>query len=131
MFSQASVILFTGGGHAWLGGACVVGGGICGRGCAWQGACVAGGVCGGGGHVWQRSIHGRGGMCGRGVCMAGGMRGRKGGMPARRDGHCSGRYASYWNAFLLLTRTLLNRISQTVADELFAGDFEIYKRLHY
>ena len=100
----------------------------------WGGACVAGGayVVGGvhgRGHVWQRGIHGRGGMCGRGVCMAGGMRGRKGGMPARRDGHCSGRYASYWNAFLLLTRTLLKRISETVADELFAGDFEIYKRL--
>ena len=24
------------------------------------------------------------------------------GVPGRRDGHCSGRYASYWNAFLLL-----------------------------
>ena len=39
--------------------ACMVGGGMYGRGCAWLGACVAG------------------------------------------DGHCSGRYASYWNAFLL------------------------------
>ena len=27
------------------------------------------------------------------ACMAGGMRGM-------RDGHCRGRYASYWNAFL-------------------------------
>ena len=36
-----------------------------------------------------------GGMCDRGPCMAGGMGGR-------RDGHCSGRYASYWNAFLYL-----------------------------
>ena len=35
-----------------------------------------GGVCGEGGHAWQ------GRMC------------------DRRDGHCSGRYASYWNAFL-------------------------------
>ena len=34
-------------------------------------------------------MHGRGGMHG-----GGGMRGR-------RDGHCSGRYASYLNAFLL------------------------------
>ena len=35
------------------------------------------------GHAWQ----------GRGVYGKGGVRGRK-------DGHCSGRYASYWNAFL-------------------------------
>ena len=41
-----------------------------------RGACVAGG------HAWQ------------GVCMLGGMHGK-------RDCHCSGRYASYWNAFLL------------------------------
>ena len=65
------------------GGACVVKGGMCGKGvcmakggmhdkgacmvgeCAWWGACMAGGVCG------------------------------------RRDGHCNGRYTSYWNAFLL------------------------------
>ena len=26
----------------------------------------------------------------------------RGSMRARRDGHCSGRYASYWNAFLFL-----------------------------
>ena len=38
------------------------------------------------GHVWQ-------GVCGGGACMAGGVRGT-------RDGHCSRRYASYWNAFL-------------------------------
>ena len=38
--------------------------------------CVVGGV-------WQ------------GVCMEGGMHGR-------RDGHCSGQYASYWNAFLFI-----------------------------
>ena len=44
---------------------------------AWQGACVARGR-----RAWQV-----------GACVAGGMRGR-------RDGHCSRRYASYWNAFL-------------------------------
>ena len=44
-------------------------------GCAWRGACVVVG------------------MHGSGVCVVGGMRGRG-------DGHCSGRYASYWNAFL-------------------------------
>ena len=53
-------------------------------------------------------------MCGRWACVAGDMRGRghawQGGKRARgegacvhgrRDVHCSGRYASYWNAFLL------------------------------
>ena len=35
-----------------------------------------------------------GGMHGGGACMVGGMH-------CRRHGHCSGRYASYWNAFLL------------------------------
>ena len=46
----------------------------------YRGACVAGpgGMYGGGGHAWQGA----------------GVRGR-------RDGHYSGRYASYWNAFLL------------------------------
>ena len=53
---------------------------------AWQGACMVGGVfgegaCAAGGCAW------------RGVCMARGMR-------CRRDGNCSGRNASYWNASL-------------------------------
>ena len=99
------------GGHAWLGGLCGKGGmhgegGICGKwGHAWQrGACVAkGGMHGG----W-------GGLCGQGVCMVEGVwqvacmaRGcawqggcMAGGMHCRRDGHCSGWYTSYWNAFL-------------------------------
>ena len=44
-----------------------------------------------------------GGMHGREACMAGGhawqvgMHGR-----GQRDSHCSGRYGSYWNAFLFL-----------------------------
>ena len=52
------------------------------------------------------NMHGRGcvtgmvrGMHGRGVWQ-GGMHGR--GVHGRIDSHCSGRYASYWNAFLLL-----------------------------
>ena len=59
-------------------------GGMCGLGCAacMVGACVAG-VYMAGGHAWQ------------GACLAGGVRGR-------RNGHCSGRYASYYNAFLLI-----------------------------
>ena len=60
-------------------------GDICGGLCAWQG-----GIHGGG-------MHGRG-VHGRGTCMAVGC--VTGGMHGRRDGHCSGRYASYWNAFL-------------------------------
>ena len=53
-----------------------------GGGCAWQGVCMAGGMCGRG-HAWQGD-----------VCGGGGMHGRS-------NGHCSGQYASYWNAFLL------------------------------
>ena len=78
-------------GHAWQ-GACVA------RGIRGRGVCVVGAACVVGGHVWQ------GGMCGRGACVAGGMCGRgacmPGGVRGRTDGHCSGRYASYWNAFL-------------------------------
>ena len=51
-------------GHAWQRGACVVKGGMHGK-----GACVAGGM------------HGEGGMCGKGACMVGGMHG--GGMHGR------------------------------------------------
>ena len=65
-------------GHVWRrGGACIVRWGVHSEG----EACVAKGgrVVGGGGNgAWQR----------------GAVRGR-------RDGHCSGWYASYWNAFLL------------------------------
>ena len=78
--------------HRGGGGACMVGGHVWqGVRCGWQGVHGGGGIRGrgtcGGGHVWQ------------GVCMAGGCV-AKGGMRGRRDGHCSGRYASYWNAFL-------------------------------
>ena len=76
MFSQASIILSKEGEHAWQGN--VHGWGVAG-GHAWQGTCVAGG-----------GVHG---MHGGVTCMAGGMR-------RGRDSHCSGRYASYWNAFL-------------------------------
>ena len=66
MFSQASVILFTGGEACMARGACVVGG-MSGRGaCMAEGACMTGGVHGkgahiAGGHVWQ----------GGGACVAG------------------------------------------------------------
>ena len=134
MFLHLSVILFTGGG-----GMCGRGG-VCGRGCV----CGRGHACMVGGHAWWvgmhggcvgacmaggRGMHGRvGGMCGRGVCVAGGMHGRQGacmaggvhggggvgGMCGRGvcmphthtpDTTIYGRsmrrqYASYWNAFL-------------------------------
>ena len=47
-----------------------------------KGACMATGVC----------------MV-KGACVVRGTHG--GGMLGSRDGHCSGRYAFYWNAFLL------------------------------
>ena len=92
-------------------------------GCAWQGCvCVAGGMHGRG-YAWQGGmhdfgLHGRGGMHGSGVCVVGGMHGRghvggmhgggmhgrghawQGCVRGRKNGNCSGQYASYWNAFL-------------------------------
>ena len=88
--------------------------------CMAVGACMAGdmhgrgGVCMAGGTCVVGSMHGRGGMRGKGVCMArghawqgcvcvaGGWHGREG-MHGRyyEIQSMSGRYASYWNAFLL------------------------------
>ena len=66
------------------GGACIVGH-VRGGKCVWRGgACVAGG-----GEI----VHGGVGVHGRGGCVARGC-------ACRRDGHFSGRYASYWNAYL-------------------------------
>ena len=78
--SQGGRVACIAGGHAWQVGACMAGG-MCGRGCAWWGrACVAGGM---------HSM----GTCTVGACVAGGC-------ACRRDSHSSGRYTSYWNAFL-------------------------------
>ena len=50
-------------------------------------------------------VAGRHAWHGGGVCVARGG----GGVRGRREGHCSGRYASYWNAFLsLMIRVLQN-----------------------
>ena len=65
IFSQAPIILFTGGGVCMPRGGCMPSGGMR----AWACACR--------GHAWP------------------------GGTLGRRDGHCSGWQASYWNAFLL------------------------------
>ena len=102
-------------------GVCLSMGGMCGRGHAWQEACVAGDM-DGMGHAWQEvgmvgGVWGRGGACMAGghawlgACMAEGVYGGEGGMCSRRghvwqgsvhdrrDGHCSGWYIFYWNAF--------------------------------
>ena len=80
-------------------------GGMCGEGAhmVWErvvGGCMAGGTC-----VEKGGVPGKGGVHGSGVCMSEGVHGRgrvwQGGMYGRRDGHCSRRYASYRNAFLL------------------------------
>ena len=95
------------GGHAWLLGVCVVVGvgvGVW----LWRGmhGCLGGMYgCGGGrvGHVW---LWGGGwGMCGCRECasLLEGMRGCWGGCIGYDEiRSMSGRYASYWNAFLLL-----------------------------
>ena len=100
----------AGGMHAGAGGMHGGAGGMHGRG-VWHGVCMAGGhawwgMCMAGGmhgraHAWQGAMHGGG------ACVAGG------GMCGRRDGHCSGKYVSYWNAFLLKTpdTTVTNSLS--------------------
>ena len=109
-----------------------------GGGCVWQGAHAWQGDLHGRGHVWQGGICGKGSMIGRacmhdmvacmaggcawqGVCMAGGVHCRghvwQGGMAQIPPGRyeirsMSGRYASYWNAFLLYMRLVLTNESE-------------------
>ena len=93
--------------HAW--GACVARGG----------ACMAGGCSWWGGHVWQggHAWWGWGGVHSRGHAWQGDMHGR-------RDGHCSERYASYWNAFLF------KAVLTIVVNYVFAIEFSrIYTKL--
>ena len=115
IFSQVSVCSQGGGVHGK--GVCMAGG-MCGRGacmaggCACQGCMHGWGVCMSGGHAWQGACM-TGGMHGTGVCVAGGVwltRGHawQGGAwhahpPASRYYEIwsmSGRYTSYWKAFL-------------------------------
>ena len=83
--------------HAW--------GGVAGACDAWQGVCMAGAAC------MEGDIHGRRACMMEGACVVGGMHGGgmlgggcvwQRGMCGRGGGHCSGQYASYWNAFLFL-----------------------------
>ena len=66
------------------------------RGSVWQGGLHGGWVCVWQGHVWWEACM-AGGLCvAEGACVAGG------GCACRINGHWSGQYASYWNAFLLI-----------------------------
>ena len=95
MFLHMCVILFTGG-VSGPAGVCLFL-----RGCAWSqgGAWSWGGVPGpmGGGGAWSRGTLVLGGAWSRGRCLVPG-----GAWWRPPDGHCCGRYASYWNAFLFL-----------------------------
>ena len=93
IFSQVSVILFTGGvclvrggGDCYWGGAWS--GGVCSEGCLLPGGCLLQGV------------PGPGGVCSRGVSAPRGVSARGCLVETPPDGYCCGRYASYWNAFL-------------------------------
>ena len=129
MFIQVSVCPQQG--HAWWGGmcgrgACVAGGHAWQGGYAWQGECA-----------WQGGMHGRGSVHDRGTCMAGGHVWQGACMAGGAyvaGGECmaevvsmaghahtpgryyeilsmSGRYASYWNAFLLLCLNFSSKLS--------------------
>ena len=89
----------------------------------WQGACTAGGHAWQGGRAWLGGVHGRGDVHGWGVCMAGDVRGWgacvSGGHAWQGERACHsryygilsmmGRYASYWNAFLLINELIVDR----------------------
>ena len=89
MFSHLSVNHSVHREACLAGGACVAEGG----------ACMAGGMCGRG-HVWQGGVHGGGRD-----------------MHGNRDGHCSGRYASYWNALLFFISVLATALEKTFVHE--------------
>ena len=78
------------------GGGCVWQGGMYGRGGAWQGGRAWQG------HAWQGGMHSMG-LCMAGGSVHGGGHAWQGGVRGRyyEIRSMSGRYASYWNAFLL------------------------------
>ena len=66
--------------------------------CVYHSFCTQGGAC-----VAKEGMCGKGWRTCQGACMAEGHAWRGGGwggVACRRDDHLSGRYASYWNAFL-------------------------------
>ena len=115
MFSQAYVKNFVHGGCI---PACTGQGGVCSGGCL-PGGCVPGGVCLGVCLPWgvcpgwcsprRVSAQGVGGVCPEGVYTPPPDQGRhnpgpEAETPCSRDGHCSRRNASYWNAFLFVIK---------------------------
>ena len=90
-----------------VGGACMVAG-VCVHGC--QRACVVAGMCG-----WWEGVHGCWGVCvvAWGTCVVAGghawLRGACIGYDEIRS--MSGRYAFYWNAFLLIFNFVLNSLT--------------------
>ena len=84
---------------------------------------VKGGACmSKGGMRGKGDMYGKGGMCvaKEGVCMV------KEGMHGRRDGHCSGRYASYWNAFLF--QCGIHRDRQYASKKMLTVTFDVVHR---
>ena len=92
-------------GHAW-------GGGMCGKGACMAGGMHGRGMCDRGGmhgrrHTWQvGGMHNRGHVW-QGACMAGGCA-WQGCVAGGQIRSMSGRYASYWNAFLFMARAGAN-----------------------
>ena len=70
----------------------------------------------------SHSVHGGGRAWRSGVCMAGG------GLRGRRDGHCSGRYASYWNAFLLFSNVYWDVDVMATGSETFSYNLQAHGR---
>ena len=61
-----------------------------------------------------------GGLLPGGLVLGGGLvPGGPGGEPPKRDGHCCRRYASYWNAFLLLMSVILSTSGQRGGGSLY------------
>ena len=112
-------------GCAWQ-GVCVTEG-VCDRGCVWQGVCMAGGQCEwrAGQHAWQGGMHDRGhvwqGACMVGACVAGGHTPQQN----YEIRSMSGRYVSYWNAFLFVDESNFIICSQ---NEYHTGGIQI--KLH-
>ena len=71
-------------------------------------------------------MRGRGDVLGIAVCVAG-VCGVGGGMRGWRDGHCNGRYASYWNAFLLLNLSRSCSILKEINPKTFFRNFVVVK----
>ena len=136
IFSQTSVILLGGGcassrcllregggcllwgvsalgvsalGVSVLGVVCLLWGGFCSREVSAPGGSGPGGVWSRGVSALRGVVCSHGGSGPRGVCSPEGSALRRGCAWWRlpRDGHCCGRYASYWNAFLLLTANIV------------------------